>query len=138
MCSSLPGIRRIAYTDCELLPTDITLRALSSTPIRLVCPLTEIKFTGRALCESETTPDNNSQIEKTTLTFDTLDTIPTDRHLAFFVETVNSERFIIGTKEQPFPTIKISTTTGTPSGDPSIRKYEVTFTARKSLATSIY
>ena len=134
MLQSLPGIRRIAYIDCELLPTDITLRALSSTPIRLSSSLTDVPLGDKALFETEIIPDNNSQVEKATLTFSSLDQIPAHHHLAFFVESLNGERYIIGTHERPFPTVKVSQSTGMPSEDPSVSSYEVTITAKKALS----
>ena len=138
MSSSLPGIIKLSYIDCQLLPKDITLKAMAGVLVTIASAATEIPFVGIPTCETESQFDNNSQIEKTTLSFNTTEIIPTDQHLAFIIKTVQGNSFVIGTKEQPFPTIKISTTTGTPDGDPSVRKYEVTFTARKSLTPCIF
>jgi hypothetical protein len=88
---------------------------------------------GEVTCETEEQFDNNSQVEKASLTFNTLDELPTYRHLAFVIFTAQGDTFVIGTKELPYPTVKISRSTGTPDGEPSVRKYEVTFSARKSL-----
>lgn len=133
MKQSLPGIKRIAFVDCSLLPADITLRALAGVPVGIFTSLNDICKVGEATCETEEQFDNNSQVEKATLTFRTLDELPTYRHLAFVIFTTNSDTFVIGTKELPYPTVKITRSTGTPDGEPSVRKYEVSFTAKKSL-----
>ncbi len=133
MKQSLPGIVRVAYVDAKLLPPDITLRALSGTPVGIYTTVQNICLDGKAVCEAEKQFDNNSLLEKTTLTFFSNDNLPDGGQLAFVVFTANKESYIIGAKEQPYPTVKITRSTGTPSGDPSVRKYEVTFTAKKSL-----
>lgn len=133
MKQSLPGIKRIAFVDCSLLPADITLRALAGVPVGIFTTVNDICKIGEATCETEEQFDNNSQVEKATLTFRTLDELPTYRHLAFVIFTTNSDTFVIGTKELPYPTVKITRSTGTPDGEPSVRKYEVSFTAKKSL-----
>ena len=130
---SLPGIIRVAYADAHLLPPDITLRALSGSPVGIYTTVQDISLDGEAVCETETQSDNNSLLEKTTLTFFSNDNLPVEGQLAFVVTTVNKESYIIGAKEQPYPTVKITRSTGTPSGDPSVRKYEVSFSAKKSL-----
>ena len=68
------------------------------------------------------------------MTFFTLDGVPTAQHPAFLFKTVNDDIFIIGSKERPYPTVKITSSTGQPDGDTSVRKYEVSFTAKKALA----
>ena len=133
MKQSLPGIKRIAFVDCSLLPANITYRSLAGVPVGVYTTVNEVCKIGEASCETEQQFDNNSQVEKATLTFYTLDELPTHRHLAFVIHTVNQESYIIGTKELPYPTVKISRSTGSPDGDPSVRKYEVSFTAKKSL-----
>ena len=131
---SLPGITRIAYCDCELLPPDIMLRALSGVPVGVYTTVKDIPLDGEATCEMETQFDNNSQVQKATLAFQTLDDVPSQRHIAFVIFTAQAETYIIGAKEQPYPTVKITRSTGTPSGEPSVRKYEVAFTSKVALA----
>lgn len=133
MKQSLPGIKRIAFVDCSLLPANITYRAMAGVPVGIFTSLNDICKVGEATCETEEQFDNNSQVEKASLTFNTLDELPTYRHLAFVIFTAQGDTFVIGTKELPYPTVKISRSTGTPDGEPSVRKYEVSFTAKKSL-----
>lgn len=132
MKQSLPGIIHIGYADCQLLPKDITLKALANVPVGIYTTITDITLRGEAVCELETQFDNNTQVEKASLTFYSLDEVPAERHLAFVIFTANKVQYIIGSKELP-PTVKASDTTGTPNGDPAVKKYEVTYSARKAL-----
>lgn len=133
-CLSLPGITHVWYVLREFLPDDVVYRAVAGIPVSLLHAPTSINMKGDAICEVDQSFDNNSYIEKTKLTFYTLDDVPTDQHPAFVIQTVDGDIYVIGAKERPYPTVKISRTTGQLDGDPSVRKYEVSFTAKKALA----
>ena len=136
MKQSLPGIKRIAYIATDLLPDDITLKAVAGIPVNITGTATEIDVIGEANCETDSEPDNNSQLEKVDLKFNTLDDIPTDSPLAFLFETVSGNKYVIGTKERPYPIIKISMSTGTAEGDPSVNKCQISFLAKKALVNN--
>ena len=106
---------------------------MAGVPVGIFTTVEDVCKIGEATCETEEQFDNNSQVEKATLTFFTLDELPIYRHLAFVISTTDGDTFVIGTKELPYPTVKITRSTGTPDGEPSVRKYEVSFTAKKSL-----
>ena len=133
-CLSLPGIQKVWYILCNYLPDDVVYRSVAGIPVSLQQQPISISMKGEAVCEVETAFDNNSYIEKAKLTFMTLDEVPTDQHPAFVIETVDGDKYVIGAKERPYPTVKITRSTGQPDGDPSARKYEVSFTAKKALA----
>lgn len=133
-CLSLPGIQQVWYILRDYLPDDVVYRSVAGIPITLQEQPISITMKGEAVCEVEQSYDNNSYIEKAKLTFLTLDDVQTDQHPAFVVRTVNDEYYVIGAKERPFPTVKITRSTGQPDGDTSVRKYEVSFTAKKALA----
>lgn len=134
MSHSLPGIKSVSYICCKLLPPDITLRAISGTPVGIYSLTTAVELSGYATCESTASPDNNAQLEKAVLTFYTTDdTIPIDEPLAFVATTVQGQSYIIGRYEQPYPSIKRTHATGTPDGDRSVLKYEISFTAHRAL-----
>lgn len=133
-CLSLPGIQQVWHILRDNLPDDVVYRSVAGIPIALEVEPDVIKMKGEAVCEVEQSYDNNSYIEKAKLTFLTLDDVPTDQHPAFVIRTVNDEYYAIGAKERPYPTVKITRSTGQPDGDASVRKYEVSFTAKKALA----
>ena len=133
-CVSLPGITHVWYIQRDYLPDDVVYRAVAGIPITLSEQPVSITMKGETFCEVEQSFDNNSYIEKSKLTFLTLDDVPTDQHPAFVIQTVDGDVYVIGAKERPYPTVKIIRSTGQLDGDPSVRKYEVSFTAKKALA----
>ena len=133
-CLSLPGITKAWYIQRDYLPDDVVYRSVAGIPVTLQEQPIIINLKGEAICEVEQSFDNNSYIEKSKLTLYTLDEVPTGQHPAFVIETVDGDKYVIGAKERPYPTVKITRSTGQPDGDPSVRKYEVSFTAKKALA----
>ena len=133
-CVSLPGIQNVWYIQRDYLPDDVVYRAVAGIPISLEASPISITVKGEAVCEVEQSFDNNSYIEKAKLTFLTLDEVPTVQHPAFVIRTIDDSYYLIGAKERPYPTVKITRSTGQLDGDPSVRKYEVSFNAKKALA----
>ena len=134
-CFSLPGIRKVWYIPRSFLPDDVVFRAAVGIPVVLTQAPTELKLNGEAVCEVEQSFDNNCCVEKVKLSFSSLDTVPTTDYPAFVIKTADEDRlYLIGSKERPYPTVKVSSSTGLPDGDAHASKYEVSFTARKALA----
>ena len=133
-CLSLPGINKAWYIQRDYLPDDVVYRSVAGLTVVLQEKPISINLKGEAICEVEQSFDNNSYIEKSKLTLYTLDEVPTGQHPAFVIETVDGDNYVIGAKERPYPTVKITRSTGQPDGDPSVRKCEVSFTAKKALA----
>ena len=133
-CLSLPGIQQVWYISRSGLPDDVVYRSVAGIPVSVIEQPISITMKGEAVCEVEQSYDNNSYIEKAKLTFLTLDEVPTDQHPAFLFQTIEGDIYIIGAKERPYPTVKITRSTGQPDGDASVRKYEVSFSAKKALA----
>ncbi len=129
----LPGIVRIEYVLAESLVPNITLQAIAGVPVGLFAATTAVGFDRRtALCETETEFDNNATLETAKLTFSTVDRLPT-ANLCFVVTAVGGERYLIGTREAPFPIVKREQTTGLPDGDASTSTYTVSYSERVAL-----
>ena len=133
-CLSLPGIQQVWYISRTGLPDDVVYRSVAGIPVSVIEQPISITMKGEAVCEVEQSYDNNSYIEKAKLTFLTLGDVPTDQHPAFLFQTIEGDIYIIGAKERPYPIVKITRSTGHPDGDTSVRKYEVSFSAKKALA----
>ena len=133
-CVSLPGIKKVWYLNRDFLPEDVIYRSVAGMSVALLHAPSSINMTGEAVCEVELMHDNNSYIEKVKLNFLTLEDVPTVNHPAFVFQTIDGSIYIIGSKERPYPTVKITRSTGHLDGEPSVRKYEVSFTAKKALA----
>ena len=95
-CISLPGIIKVWYIQRDYLPDDVIYRAVAGIPVSLLEQPISITMKGNAICEVEQSYDNNSYIEKSKLTFLTLDDVPTVQHPAFVIETVDEEYYVIG------------------------------------------
>lgn len=130
---ALPGIKSIAYVPCDLLQRNSDLKCMASLPVRVFTTPIPMIIKGDATCSTVSQYDNNGRTEVTTLKFDSLSPVPLSQHIAFIVTDTNDHQFLVGLREAPYPVIKISHTTGTPSGDPAVLTYEVTFRAKKSL-----
>jgi len=133
-CLSLPGIQYVWYISRDHLPDDVVYRSVVGMSVSLMEQPISINMKGEAVCEVEQSIDNNSYIEKVKLTFLTLDDVPINQYPAFLFQTIDGDIYLLGAKERPYPTVKITRSTGQPDGDASVRKYEVTFTAKKALA----
>ena len=133
-CLSLPGIQYVWYISRDYLPDDVIYRSVVGMSVSLMEQPISINMKGEAVCEVEQSIDNNSYIEKVKLTFLTLDDVPINQYPAFLFQTIDGDIYIMGAKERPYPTVKITRSTGQPDGDTSVRKYEVSFTAKKALA----
>ncbi len=133
-CVSYPGITVVAYTEITNLPDDVIYRAVAGIPVSITADPVKVQLTDVPIAEVEREEVQNSYIEKAKLTFFTLQELPCEQHLAFIFRTVHGELFIMGSKERPYPTVKVTSTTGRLDGDAYVRKYEVSFTAKKALA----
>ena len=141
-CQSLPGILSVAYLPVDRVQRHCDLKCLSSIPVQVFTTPTQVPLKGPATCETVSRYDNNGRVETTTLRFRSLtttlrfrslDPIPTTHPLAFIVTDANRQSYLVGLHEPPYPIVRSTQTTGTPSGDPAVISHEVTFTALKAL-----
>lgn len=134
---SLPSITKIAYLPCSELAPDIAFRYKIKMPVAVYAGTTPVRFFGTPTCEAVSEYENKGRVEEATLTFSTLDELPTAYPVAFVVTTANNRSYLIGAMERPFPVVKIESTTGAPAGDAAVNKVTVTFTAPKALVPCI-
>ena len=130
---SLPGIKFIGFVLAENLQREMMFKHLAGIPVGIFTDITPIAFCGVPTCEAVSTYNKNGRIEQTTLRFNTLDVLPTTRHVAFVVTDCNGQSYIIGQHEKPRPIVKVTRDTGTPNGDPAVATVEITLYAQKSL-----
>lgn len=130
---SLPGIFKIGFLECSKLAPQLALKSIAGVPIAILTEITDVIFSGDATCEAVSDNDNNGRSEKTTLKFTTTQKIPDNSPLAFVVECVNGQKFLVGAKECPYPIVKITNNTGTATGNASAYSVEITHSAVKSL-----
>lgn len=130
---SLPGIKFIGFVLAERLQREIMLKHLAGLAVGVFTDVTPITFVGVPTCEAVSSYNNNGRLEQTTLRFNTLDDLPTNRHVAFVVTDCNNQSYVIGQNEKPRPIVKVTQNTGMPNDDPAVLSVEVTLYAQKSL-----
>lgn len=130
---SLPGITHVYQVPCSSLLSELAYRAEAGIPIPIYRTPLAIPILGDATVELTESDDNNSQIEKVTLTFRTAQRIYTTRPSAFIVRTVEGKAYLIGSRARPYPTVKVTRTTGTPGGDAAAYEVQISLTLRKAL-----
>lgn len=130
---SLPGIFRIGFLECSKLSPQLAFKSIAGIPIAILTDITDIDFSGTPSCDAVSDYDNNGRIEKTTLKFTTTQKIPENTPLAFVVQCVNGHNYLVGARERPFPIVKITTDTGTASGNVAAYSVVITHSAIKSL-----
>lgn len=134
MCTqSLPGIFKIGFLECSKLSPQLAMKSISGIPIAVLTDIVNVQFSGEPTCEAVSDNDNNGRIEKTTLKFTTTQNLTVDKPVAFVVQCVNGKKYLIGSKEPPYPILKITNDTGKPSGNVSAYSVEITHSAIKSL-----
>lgn len=94
--------------------------------------LQEVPFAGNPSFKREGSLLNGSRAQKTTLEFRSDRVLPEGVRLAFVVELVNRQVWLIGSREPNYPVIEYSDSSGDPAGDPAVRTYRITHTDIRS------
>ena len=130
MKQSLPGIIAISTVPCEHLAPNIEQKYMAHLPIGIFPLPTAVQHFGNAECNAEQEYDNSGYSEKTVLQFTTTEEISRVAPITFVVTDANSQSYVIGTKEAPFPMVEI---TKTVDKEENVYHVKVTFSNRKSL-----
>jgi len=130
MKQSLPAIKEIAAVDCSLLPPDLLGKHLAGLPIAVPAPSLAISHLEDAACQAESAYQNGGILEKSTLEFSSTDAFEPTQSQAFLVTDVQENRYLIGTREKPYPLVEVSRKI---DKETNIRSFKVTLSTRKSL-----
>ncbi len=125
ICQSLPGIAQIGYVLCDNIQPNIVLKHSSGVPVGVFTEIKPIRFFGQPSYEAVEEYENNGRKVLCTLKFVSNDNIPLHKHLAFVITDSSGTSYIIGSRERPYPVIKSSATSGTPSGESNATTYEI-------------
>lgn len=130
----MPGIRAVSILPCSMLPADIMLKSMAGIPVTLLTDKQEsVPFFGLPVLESSTEYKNGGYVQATKLTLRSTAQLPRNVPVAFIVDCNDGSRWIIGTRERPYPIINGTATTGEADGDGAVTEYEISLTAAKSL-----
>lgn len=122
---------------CSALPKYIELRAICNRPVPLMAAMQPVQLCGEAKCRCVRIREGASTSEETTLTFSTNEWLNISKEVAFAVEDILGIRWLIGSKEPPYPQVSATRSTGSPGGEPAAIQYEVTLKSLRALVRCI-
>lgn len=132
-CQILPGVRAIYWLDCEKLPSRTDLRGICRMTVPILTDCNELSIAPDCECSCKSQREGRGFQDTASISFIADELVPMHIHAGFVVEDVEGNTFLIGSKEPPFPQIKVERKTGSPSGKSAGFAYDVTHVALKSL-----
>ena len=132
-CNKMPGIIAVRWIKAAQLSSHLMEKFIAGLPIAIGTPGNELELVDAASASSLTSVENNGLVCKAELEFKTLDTVPREEDIAWAVQDADENWWLIGTRERNYPTVEISTSAGTPGGDPAVSTVKVTHTAKIAL-----
>ena len=130
---SRPGVRRIYALPCASLPPNLMLTAICGGSCAMFRrSLTPVPFAGKPSFTREGSLLKGSRAQKTVLEFRSDYIVPEGVRMAFVVEQVNGNVWLVGSREPNYPVIEYTDSAGDPAGDPAVRTYRITHTDIRS------
>lgn len=129
----LPGIRAIAWIDCNNIIPGVALWAAAGATIPVLTDFNAVEFVGEPECKLQREFENNGAVETATLKFNSTQMLPQSGNIGFIVTDQQGRSLLIGAKESPHPIVKVTATAGKPDGDAAGFTYEITHKALKTL-----
>lgn len=135
---SLPGIVKVGWLDCEKLQPNLRDLAAAGVPVAAHTAVTLVPLAADATCELASEMQKGAVVQTATLKFRTSQYIPVEVQLGFVVTDVQGESWLIGAAEPPFPQVKLTRKSRTPSGDPAVWDIEVKAVGQRALLPCVY
>ena len=129
----LPGIQSIGWVDCEKLQSNVALNGICGNRIPVLTEILPVPFFGQASCECSETKESGGVVATATLSFKSDVVFPLHTHLGFVVTDNNGKSWLIGSKEPPFPMMKMCIYFGDCESKSAGISYEIKHTAIKTL-----
>ena len=131
--TKLPGVKEIKWVDCQKLQRRVDLQAICMAPVPVLTEQHSIEFFGEVECSSKYEKKSGMSQVTANLQFKTSEELPTHVRLGFVVTDVVGCKWLIGSKEPPYPQITMTRNSGTAQGEPAALTYEITHIAIKTL-----
>ena len=129
-CNIMPGIIAVRWIKADQLSSHMLEKFIAGLPIALGTPGNELELLDAASASRLTSAENNGLTCKAELEFKTLDKLPSDEDIVWAVQDADENWWLIGSRERNYPTVEVSTSSGTPGGDPAVSTVKVTHTAK--------
>lgn len=113
---TIPGISSVYMIPTEALPAFCEVAAMFNQRVAIFTQLTKIPLAPDATVRAEDESAAEGAARKATLQFKA-ERVPFSVHdrVAFVIFTADGDQFLLGTKEPPFPKLKITDDRSTPS-----------------------
>lgn len=138
LVQSLPGIVFIGSVDCTKLMPYVREFFAADMPVPVLTEITAITVCDGATAEVVSERFKGALVQTATLKFRTPQYLDVDAQLGFVVTFANGRSALVGAAEQPFPSVKMTRRSGTPSGEAAVWEVEVKFTGERSLVECIF
>lgn len=130
----LPGVRRLWMLDCNLIPPYVYLTGICGGVVALMTDkLVELQVLGDAVCKLESERVAGGWKQTATLSLNVGNDVVDKRNIAFVVEDMLGSKFLIGSKEPPFPAVKTTYNFGSASSDAAGCFLDVSHTSLRTL-----
>lgn len=129
----LPGVKAVHWLDCQHLPRRVDLHGICRMPVPVLTALSAVEVFDDAECACVTEREGGSFQDTATLKFLTHELLPINLKLGFVVTSVEGKSYLVGSKEAPFPKVKVEQRCGLPGGDSAGYFYEISHVSLKSL-----
>lgn len=126
----LPGIRRLWQLECSRLPRYVALTDICGGAVAIMTDtLIELPVLGSSTCKVVSERVAGGWKQTASLSVIVGNAPVEKKYTAFVVEDMQGDRFLIGSREPPYPVVKPSYNCGNPSGDAAGDVLEISHTA---------
>lgn len=114
--------------------------ATATLPVAIAGQMRRIPFTGTPQLTTERKPSNNGFTETAELTFTVRhgDFTPPDTPAAFIVVDITGKAWLIGAREEPYPSVTVQEAFGSPSGDSRAKQVKITYESQNALIETVF
>ena len=103
---------------------------IAGVPVAIGAQGNDLELVESGTAEGLRQYENNGLVGKATLEFKTLSHVPTDEDIVWLAQDADENWWLIGARERNYPVVEVSTSAGTPGGDPAVSTVKITHTAK--------
>lgn len=128
-CNRMPGIVRVMWLRAEQITPHVAEKYVAGVPVAIGAQGNELRLVTNATAKGITTYENNGLVGECTLEFKTMDSVPMDEDVVWVVQDAEGHWWLIGARERNYPVTEVSSSAGSPGGDPAVSTVKVTHKA---------
>ena len=125
-CTTLPGIVEVRWLDGLQLSPNLEAKHMAGLPIAVLTETVPLKIFGLGELQRTDEHESNGRQSKATLTFRTLEDLPSNHTTVWVARQADGRYWLLGTCEAPYPTVKVTYQGGSPEGEPAVKTVEIT------------